>query len=158
MSLSGIRARMTLVILTFYLHQTHLRLLVIDAGEGAQLTIIILQIREGNQRLMLRAVVPRQVMTRHGECDTVIKNTVHIIDFHLILIHRLCCEEACWWHLLRVAYTDQRLTTSNGADGLTSRHLRCLIEDHQVELLPSHVDILSHTDRTHQHARTELRQ
>ena len=158
MSLGGIRACMTLVILTFYLHQTHLRLLVIDAGEGAQLTVIILQVREGYQRLMLRAVVPRQVMTRHGECDTVIKNTVHIIDFHLILIHRLRREEACWRHLLRVAHTDQRLTTGNSTYSLTGRHLRCLVEDHQVELLIIHIKILSHTDRTHQHARTEFRQ
>ena len=122
-SLSGIRACMTLVILTFYLYQTHLRLLVIHAGEGMQLTIIILQVREGYQRLMLRTVMPREIMPRHGKCDTVVENTIHIINLHLVLVHRLRGKEARGRHLLRVAHTDQRLTTGNSTNGLACRHL-----------------------------------
>ena len=154
----GVGACVSLVVGSLDAYEPHLRLAVVSAGEGAQLTLVILLVAEGDERLMLRAVVPGEVVSGHGERDTVVQDAVHVVYLRLVLVYLLRGKEAGGRHLLRVAHTDEGLATGYGTDGLAGRHLRSLVEDDEVELLAVHVDILRHADRTHQHAGTQLRQ
>ena len=149
---------MPLVVGALHLHEAHLRLPVVGAGEGVQLALVVLLVAEGDERLMLRAVVPREVVSRHGERDTLVEDAVHVVDFRLILVHLLRGEEAGGRHLLGVAHADERLASCDGPYGLAGGHLRRLVEDDEVELLAVHVDILRHADGAHQHAGAQLGQ
>ena len=104
---------------------------------------------------MLAAVVPAQVVFTQRQRLTVVKDTLHVVNIGFFFINLGGREETGWRHLFAVAHHNQRLASCNGSHGLAGRHLRGLVEDDQVELLGFQVDVLGHTDRTHQHTRAE---
>ena len=155
LSLSLVAACLTHVINTIHRHIRHLRLAVIDRREGVEFSIVVLRIAESNKALMLRTIVPCEVAGWHGHGDAVVENTFHVVKRSIFLVEGAGLEETRWWHLFRVAHTDECLTTGNGTHSLARWHLRCLVEHHDVELIVSQVQILRHADRTHQHAWAE---
>ena len=104
---------------------------------------------------MLRAIVPGEVARWHRHGNTVVEDAFHIVERSVFLVESAGLEEARWRHLLRVAHTNERLTTGNGTHGLARWHLRSLVEHNDVELLAGQINVLRHADRAHQHAWAE---
>ena len=156
--LGTVAARASVVVGAVDGYELHLRGAVVDRGEGVEFALVVLCVGEGDEALVARTVVPRQVACGQRERDAVVEDALHVVDVGLFFVNGIGGEETCRRHLLRVAHTDEGLAAGNGADSLGGGHLRCLVEADDVERRQVEVDELSHGDGAHEHDRTELGQ
>ena len=131
---------------------------IIGRREGYQTVIVVVYIAECNEALVLRAVVPSQIVSRHRQRDTVVEYALKVVGIGILVIGSIHCEETCRRHLLGVAHDYRSTSTRERSDSLTRRHLTRLVEHHKVELWCIYIEVLRHTQRTHKHHRTETRQ
>ena len=154
-SFSWITTSTSLVVSTLKLYQRYLWQTIINRREGVQSAVIILRITECNQAFMLTAIVPSKITWRDRQCNTIIQNAVHIINFCLFFVNSRCCKETGRRHLHWVTHYHQSPTTSNSAYCFAGRHLWCFIEYYNIKFIPIEVNILCYRNRTHQHTRTK---
>ena len=87
--------------------------------------------------------------------DAVVEYALHVVDVGLGLVYGIGGEEAGGRHLLRVAHADEVLAACYGSYCLAGGHLRCLVEDDEVEGRLPEVDVLCHRYGAHEHAGAE---
>ena len=132
--------------------------LIVRGREGEQLILIETHIAECDQAFVPRAVMPQQMLRRHGEGKAVIENAFQILLVVIFLVGMLRREEGGRRELLGVTDNDHIVTAGNGADGFTGRKLRCLVENDQVKFREGRINVLRHRDRAHEHARADAPQ
>ena len=121
--LGAVAACPALVVGAFYLHKTDFALAVINRRECEQPSVVVLLVAERDERLVFRAVMPREIMPRHRKSDAVVKDTIHVVNIRLVFIHLLSCKETRRRHLLRVTHTDECLAACYCSYCLARRHL-----------------------------------
>ena len=72
---------------------------------------------------MLGAVMPFEVLLRHGECQAVIKKALKVIVLGIVLVGLVGFEEAGGRQLFRVTDYDSVICSGDSADSLTCRKL-----------------------------------
>ena len=158
LGLGAVAARASVVIDAIHGDEAHLRRAVVHRGEGVEFAVVVLVVAEGDKRLVAAAIVPTEVARGHGKRDTIVEDRLHVVVLSLALVRLLHLEETRRRHLLRVSHYHERLSARYRTHGLRGRHLRGLVEDHEIERRLVEVEKLCHAHRAHEHTGAEARQ
>ena len=106
-------------------------------GEREQAVVVIMFVREGDERFMAAAVVPVEERGMETGRKAFVQNAFQILTDAFVVIvlrHRVAfLEEIGRRHLLRVADDDQLFAAGDHADGVPHGNLRRFVEHDQIK-------------------------
>ena len=125
------------------------------SGERAEPVVVVVVVRERDERLVAASVVPAEVSGVKSRRKAFVEDALKVLVPFFVFLSRLALlEEVRRRHLLRVSHHDALLRARDDADRVPHRNLRRLVEDDQVERRLGG-QILRDGERAHQEARLE---
>ena len=98
---------------------------------------------------MFAAVMPLQVFRWHRKRQAIVKNTLQILFVDIVFIESVFLKEGGRRQLFWVSNDNDVLSSGNGTNRLTRRHLGSLVEYDIIELGTLGIDVLCHGNRAH---------
>ncbi len=134
---------------------------VVFGGGGRkrhQPAAVVLVVAEGDQALVARAVVPRQVARRQAGAQAFVQDAFQVaFNFgHVVVRAVFAAKEVGGWQLFGVAHHHHLLGAGHGADGVPDRNLRGFVKDDDVEIAGAGRQVLRYRQRAHQQAGRQL--
>ena len=93
---------------------------------------------------MFAAVMPLQVFRWHRKRQAIVKNTLQILFVDIVFIESVFLKEGGRRQLFWVSNDNDVLSSGNGTNRLTRRHLGSLVEYDIIELGTLGIDVLSY--------------
>ena len=123
-----------------------------------QRAAVVLVVAKGDQALVARAVVPRQVARRQAGAQAFVQDAFQVAFHvrHVVVRAVFAAKKVGGRQLLGIAHHHHLLGARHRTDRVPDRNLRGFVKDDDVEIARAGRQVLRNRQRTHQQARREL--